>query len=84
MSYTINYTGSKAENMAKALNDAIDYMGVERFDLIMDMFKNVCELNGIRNLAITYAYYTGMVGLRGAPARAMALHAIRKFKGTQS
>lgn len=80
MSYTIKYDGTKEERMHAALIDAYEYLGDELYGKVMYQLTLAISHAGKRALAKQYAFALEWVGLRGAPARAMALEALRLTK----
>ena len=81
MGYTIRYEGTKAEMMAKGLDDAYDWYGDERFHHIMTVMTNETREKGQRWLARAYPMLLGISGLSGVPARAIALEIVKRLNG---
>lgn len=81
MSYMVRYEGTKEERMQQALADAVSYLGDDLYDRVMYQLVLSIKHAGKRALAKQYAFALEWVGLRGAPARAMALEALRITKG---
>jgi hypothetical protein len=77
MSYTKHYTGTKTQRMEQARIDAREYLGLARYRELSKAIRNLYEAHGSRGLAKWYPFYTSMAGLHGAPARAIALTALR-------
>lgn len=77
MSFEITYVGNKETRMTKAFNDARWYLGVDSFTRIFTQFCLAIANGETRTLVKRYRFYLSMVGLQGAPARAMMLRAIQ-------
>lgn len=80
MKQVIRYSGTKPERMDKALADAKSYLGSAMYDNVMQLLLDCLQESGIRSLVSTYKINFGMLGINGAPARAMMLEGIRQYK----
>ena len=81
MSYTITYTGTKAERMIKGLDDARDYLGERMFDRVLDTLLNsLNEGRNPRQFVKEYRLALSFVGLQGVPARAIALLVLQAYR----
>lgn len=79
MGYTIRYEGTKAEMMAKGLDDAYDWYGHDRYHRVMATMTNETREKGQRWLARAYPMMLGITGLSGVPARAIALEIVKRL-----
>lgn len=80
MSFIIHYSGTKEQKMAKALDDARDYLGQETFNKVVKTMGLMLQEEGVRFFVKRYAFVLSFAGIQGAPARAIALLAIRNHK----
>ena len=80
MSYIIHYSGTKEQKMVKALDDARDYLGQETFNKVVKTMGLMLQEEGVRFFVKRYAFVLSFAGIQGAPARAIALLAIRNHK----
>lgn len=83
MGYTIRYEGTKAEMMAKGLDDAYDWYGDARYQKIMGVMTSETRQKGRRWLARAYPMLLGISGLSGVPARAIALEVLHRINTEQ-
>ena len=80
MKQIIRYSGTKPERMDKALADAKAYLGTTMYDSVMSLLLDCLQESGIKSLVSTYKLNFSMLGIEGAPARAMMLEGIRQYK----
>lgn len=80
MKQIVRYSGTKSERMYKALLDCKFYLGQELYDKVMATLHKITVTEGKRAMVRTGYFSLGMLGIEGAPARAMMLQALREVR----
>ena len=80
MKQTVKYTGTRAEKMEKALQDAKSFCGEEYFSKIMKVLCEHMQKHGVKSTVKAYPMILSFTGMEGAPARAIMLEVIRRNK----
>ena len=82
MSYTVRYDGTKQEKYAKALRDAKDYVGEDRWDRIVILMALIItnETMRPRKKVFNCRFSLSFAGIQGLPATAIIKHVIRLLK----
>ena len=77
MGYTVTYTGTKVERMERGLADAYGYLGADNMRIVLEDLVKLKNGMGKRVLVKYGVLRLSMIGIRGVPARALILEALR-------
>jgi len=80
MSYTIRYTGTRREMLAKSLGDAKDFLGNEYAERIINEFVKIAHIYSLRYVVKRYRILLLPFGLQGVPADAIMNEAIKRYR----